>query len=185
MKDYDYIIVLRKRDYTLVDMISRLMLMLSIAVFVYLISLVGKANRVTILLAALILGMIGWWIYCYTRQKKGEMSFYRLGLLMATIGWGAISGISWITILFFLAVISEKQVKFPQEFAFDDEGIVVNSLPRKYYLWAQVTNVVLKDGILTIDFKNNKLIQKPIESYTSANEEQEFNEFCKSRLNAF
>ncbi|MEK7200335.1 MAG: hypothetical protein AAB212_10525 [Bacteroidota bacterium] len=190
MKVYDYIIVFKSPDYAIVDMISRLMLMFSIATLgyslTYTISNHGfkDFNRYNYLFIALIAGMLGWWIYCYYRQKKGHMPFYRFGLLLATIGWGVMAGPGIITILYFLAVISEKQVKFPQEVAFDDTGIIINSLPKKSYTWSQIANVVLKDGLLTIDFKNNKLIQKAIESQTSVKEELEFNEFCISRLNA-
>ena len=186
MKVYDYIIVLKRPDYVLVDLISRLMLLISIAVFAYFIFWTSGfgINRVNVFLLILSLGIIGWWTRCYLKQKKGEIPFYRLALLMAAIGWAIISGFSWMTLLYFVAVISEKQVKFPQEIAFDNEGAVVNSLPKKTYTWAQLSNVVLKDGILTIDFRNNKLIQKPIESHTSAKEEQEFNEFCLAKLKA-
>ncbi len=186
MKVYDYIIVLKRPSYVLVDLISRLMLLVSIAVFGYFLSVTygWGLNRVTVTLALLSVGILVWLVLTYIKHNKNEVPYYRLGLLMAAIGWAIISGASWMTILYFLAVVSEKQVKFPQEIAFDNEGIIVNSLPRKTYTWAQTSNVVLKDGILTLDFKNNTLIQKPVESDTSAKEEQEFNEFCLSKLKA-
>ena len=172
----------------MVDLISRLMLFLAIAAFgftlVNVISINGFGKNAIIILA-FITGIIGWWAYCYNRQKKGIMPFYRFGLLIATCGWIYLGGgINWIVIIYFFAVISEKQVKFPQEVAFDEKEIVFNTLPKKYYYWSNITNVVLKDGILTIDFKNNKLIQKEIETQTSVKEEQEFNEFCFTMLKA-
>ena len=190
MKVHDYIIELKRPNYLFVDMVSRLMLMLSIAMFSYTIYLVHAFNWFSIMLALLVTGMMTWWGYTYSDQKKGKMPFYRFGLLLAMIGWAALArlnGVSvfyWIAVLFFIAVISEKQVKFPQEIAFNDEGIIINSLPKKHYSWELVKNVVLKDGILTLDFKNNKLIQKETESDTSAAEEGEFNEFCNSKLDA-
>ena len=36
--------------------------------------------------------------------------------------------------------------------------------PGKKYQWDQFSNVVLKDNILTLDFKNNKLLQAEIEN---------------------
>ncbi|MES2004279.1 MAG: hypothetical protein V4450_07145 [Bacteroidota bacterium] len=183
MKTYDYIIVLRRPDYLLVDMVSRFMLMISIAFLAYTVSWI-PFSWFSLLLIGLILGIAAWWIRCYLLQKRGEMALYRLGLLLATIGFGILLKIHWITFLYFFAVLAEKQVKFPQELAFDETGIVINSLPKKNYVWAEIQNVVLKDGILTLDFKNNKLIQKPIESHTSAAEERDFNEFCRARLSA-
>lgn len=183
MKVYDYIIVLRKPSYMLVDLVSRFMLMIALAILGYTVFWI-PFTWFSAYLIVLMAGIAGWWIYCTLQAKKDQMPFYRLGLLLATIGMASLFQVHWITFLYFLAAISEKQVKFPQEIAFDGNGIVVNSLPKKNYSWQDVTNVVLKDGILTIDLKNNKLIQKEIESSGSAAEEAEFNEFCRGRLTA-
>lgn len=181
MKVYDYIIVLRRPGYLLVDLISRFMLMIAIAILGYTVFWI-PFGWFSMFLIVLIAGIAGWWIRCTIKANKGEIPYYRLGLLFATIGLGSLFQLHWIPILYFLAVVSEKQVKFPQEIAFHDEGIVINSLPKKRYSWQEIGNVVLKDGILTIDLKNNKLIQKEIESSSSAKEEAEFNEFCRNRL---
>ncbi|OYY22402.1 MAG: hypothetical protein B7Y69_06810, partial [Sphingobacteriia bacterium 35-40-8] len=57
-----------------------------------------------------------------------------------------------------------------------------NSFPKKHILWEELNNVVIKDGLLTIDFKNNKLLQKEIQSGSNAKDEQDFNEFCRNKL---
>ena len=41
---------------------------------------------------------------------------------------------------------------------------------------------MLKDDILTLDFINNKILQKETESDADAVTEKEFNEFCKEHL---
>ena len=76
----------------------------------------------------------------------------------------------------------EKQVKFPEEIAFDENEIVKNSFPKKRFSWSELNNVVLKDGLLTIDFKNNQLIQKELESNTTEALENEFNAYAKLHL---
>ena len=81
-----------------------------------------------------------------------------------------------------MAAALEKQVKFPVEIAFDDNEIVRNSFPKKYYYWNELNNVVIKDGMLTIDLKNNQLIQKEIEDSGSVKTEKDFNEYCRERL---
>jgi hypothetical protein len=188
MKVYDYIIELKRPNYAVVDTISRFMLMLAIAVFGYTIYLVHATNWLSIMMAVLVAGITAWWLHCYSQQKKGKIPFYRFGLLVAMIGWAALARMNSLPVfyiiasLYFIAVISEKQVKFPREIAFDVDGITINSLPKRSYTWADVTNVVLKDGILTVDLKNNKLIQQQTESDTSPAEEREFNEFCGGQL---
>ncbi|MDB5211737.1 MAG: hypothetical protein JWQ30_2564 [Sediminibacterium sp.] len=188
MKVQDYIIELKRPSYLVVDLISRLMLMIAIAMFSYSIYLIHAVNWLTIVFALLVIGMIAWWIHCTRKHKKGEIVYYRLGLLLATIGWVIgyknFGGPLWIPILYFIAVVFEKQVKFPKEIAFNEEGIIINSFPRRSYHWALLSNVVLKDCILTIDFKNNQLIQKETLEDTTVQEEKEFNEFCRTRLKA-
>jgi hypothetical protein len=188
MKVHDYIIELKKPSFLVVDLISRLMLMIAIATFSYAIYLLHGVNWLSITLAILVLGMIAWWIRCNSKQKKEPIIYYRLGLLLATVGWVInykyFDGPIWIPVLYFLAVLSEKQVKFPKEIAFNEEGIVINSLPKRSYPWELLSNVILKDCILTIDFKNNKLIQKETQEDTTALEEKEFNEFCRTQLEA-
>ena len=43
--------------------------------------------------------------------------------------------------------------------------------------------MVLKDGLLTIDFKNNHLIQKEVDAEVTEQVEKEFNEFAKQQIN--
>jgi len=48
--------------------------------------------------------------------------------------------------------------------------------------WNEVNNVLIKDGLITIDQKNNKLFQKEIDAGVSLQVENEFNAFCKHQL---
>jgi len=186
MKVHDYIIEVKRPSYFVIDLISRLMLIIAIAVFSYAISAIHEVNWLTITFGILVAGMIAWWIRCTINHKKEVIVYYRLGLLIATIGWvinyKKLDGPLWIPILYFIAVLFEKQVKFPKEIAFNEEGIIINSFPKKFYRWGSLSNVVLKDCILTVDFKNNKLIQKETQEETTELEEKEFNEFCKKQL---
>ncbi len=65
---------------------------------------------------------------------------------------------------------------------FDNEGVEVKRMiGGSLYDWDNFSNIVLKDGILTIDFKNNKLLQLDIEEKNSFNEIQ-FNDFCDRQI---
>ena len=50
--------------------------------------------------------------------------------------------------------------------------------------WAEMQNVILKDNLLTIDFKTNKIIQVEIVESARAVDEAEFNRFCKEQLSS-
>lgn len=179
MKTYDYIIVLKKRNHHTVDTISQIMLLIAA------IALIGDAvnsankNISSALFAVLVLGWLG---FCLWQKKKGGQPFYRLGLFFAALGWYNMADGFWISLIYLLAAILEKQVKFPEEIAFDETEIVLNTFPKKRYTWNQLNNVVLKDGLLTVDFKNDHLIQKELESDITINIEQEFNAYTKALL---
>lgn len=63
-----------------------------------------------------------------------------------------------------------------------EENIVYPVLTDKTIPWKDLNNIILKDNLLTIDFKNNKLFQQMIDDSASAIDEKEFNDFCISRL---
>lgn len=63
-----------------------------------------------------------------------------------------------------------------------NKTIVVPYILQKDVTWDEVNNVILKDGLLTIDFKNNKLFQHIILNSDEDISEKEFNEFCREQL---
>jgi hypothetical protein len=67
----------------------------------------------------------------------------------------------------FLVSVSEKMIAYP-------------SFPKRQIQWNELQNVIMKDGLLTIDFKNNKLLQAETEE--DSFNEKEFNEFCREQL---
>ena len=68
-------------------------------------------------------------------------------------------------------------------FLFKKEGIFKTNFPRRGIEWDSLENVVLKDTILTIDFKNNRIIQGEINS-SKEMDEPSFNRFVQSQINA-
>jgi hypothetical protein len=56
--------------------------------------------------------------------------------------------------------------------------------PKKYE-WTEIDNIVLNGGILTIDFKNNKLLQLETDDEEDDEydvEDEEFNNYCRKHL---
>jgi len=84
--------------------------------------------------------------------------------------------------IFLIGALFERQVKFPYEMAFDPTGIVINTFPKKYYSWTLIQNALIKDDLITIDFKNNQLIQKQINEPVTASITAEFNAFCTQQM---
>ena len=53
---------------------------------------------------------------------------------------------------------------------------------KKTHEWAALNNVILKDRILTIDFKNDHLLQSEIANESFDIDEKLFNRFCMEQL---
>lgn len=61
-----------------------------------------------------------------------------------------------------------------------NESIIIHKLfASPAYQWREFSNVVLKDHLLTLDFKNNKLLQVNIDETQAPVDEGAFNEYCK------
>ncbi len=179
-KIYDYLILLKKSNDNLADQVSQLLYVFAIAAFGFFIyTYPSNSTNYIFVIAAMV---INWSITIFNKRKNG-IAYFRFGLLIAAVGW--IVGFQrniFMAILYALAAILEKQVKFPPEIGFSESEISFNSLPRKTLQWSDVTNVVIKDGLLTIDQKNNKLYQKEIDGDVTAEIEAEFNAFCKEQI---
>ncbi|MBN9351393.1 MAG: hypothetical protein J0H55_11995 [Chitinophagaceae bacterium] len=67
------------------------------------------------------------------------------------------------------------------KFVFKKEGIYKDFFPKKKYEWSDLDFIILKAGILTMNFKDEGLIQGPVEN-ESENDEQEFNSFVLEQL---
>lgn len=90
--------------------------------------------------------------------------------------WWAAAAMTLILLLYLFAI----QVPIVHISA---DGIKLNILGKRFIKWEQLNNLVLKDGLVTIDLKNNKLIQQYLDENSMPVNEKEFNDFCKKQLN--
>jgi hypothetical protein len=180
MRLFDYIIVCKSPDFKNVDRISQ---------FMYLLCILGLSFGIykgnfpkPALVIAIMTSVICWLIFCLYQKKKGGVPYYRLGLLFASWGWFFMPNALLIAGIYLIAALFERQVKFPYELAFDPTGIVINTFPKKYFPWNSVQNVIIKDDVITIDFKSNKLIQTDINESVTMSITNEFNAFCAQQI---
>ncbi len=180
MRLFDYIIVCKSPDFKNVDRISQLMLLLSVLGYSF--GIYKGFFPKPALIIAILTSVVGWWIFCWYQKKQGGVPYYRLGLLFASWGWFLMPNALIIAGIYLIGALFERQVKFPYEIAFDPAGIVVNTFPKKHYPWAAIQNALIKDDVITIDFHNNKIIQKDINEPVSPTNTSEFNAFCAEQI---
>ena len=136
----------------------------------------------TIVLGLMVASIITWWIYCFIVKKRSGIAYYRLALAIGACGWFLLPKGIWLGVIYLIAALLEKPIKVQPEIGFDNEEIAFNTFPTKRIAWQEVNNVVLKDGLLTIDLKSNKLIQKEVCEVISKSTEEEFNTFCVEQI---
>jgi len=181
---YQYVVILKKNSERATDVLSVLLCLFSALNFLYIQTRARQVNYILLLVALVIL--VGLVINLVTSRRKKAPVRYRYWLLTAAVGWIGLTTMPWMAAFFFLLAFLEYQTKRPLEIGFDRDRVVINSLVKKRFAWEDFNNVVLKDGLLTLDFRNNKLLQKEVADDDDEEDadEEEFNMYCRERLAA-
>ena len=177
---YDFVITLKHYDYRFVDRVSQIMYVFAILVFGYFFYMGGMKE---LFYPVLMMILTAIWYVTNLKYKRTGFTLYRFGLLVAGVGffYGPEKNI-WMGVLYAIASLIERYVKTAKEIGFTENEIAFNSFPKKRKDWNEFNNVLIKDGLITLDHKNNKLFQKEIEGNVPPQMELEFNEFCRVNL---
>lgn len=115
-------------------------------------------------------------------KDKNEKVAFSAAFLLLSLAWQNTG--HWVpaalnlVLLILNGITSQKPIV-----TINNDQITFPAFPKKQIQWKDLNNVILKDGLLSIDFKNNKLIQQLIDEVSSTTNEKEFNEFCQQQLN--
>ena len=116
-------------------------------------------------------------------SKKALPEFWHRSIFcVCAVVWYK-EGFWWITIMLFVFILLDFITHRKLVVDVTEKKIIVPYVMQKTVDWDEVNNVILKDGLLTIDFKNNKLFQQLILNSDEDISEKEFNDFCKLQLN--
>ncbi|MEC5143767.1 hypothetical protein [Chitinophaga sp. 212800010-3] len=98
-------------------------------------------------------------------QPITAMLLFLVGLGMAYVGW------------------MEYKIFQPSFVKMDTTGIILPTLfSQKLVGWNELNNVILRNDLLTIDFKNNKVLQLEILDEPGKEQREELNTFFQRRL---
>ena len=178
---FPYVVVLKNTVTSEVNLLGYILNAASCAFFVKEFVFVTGLHYLLAAAIAIILGML---IRDYTRMRNGRKIFFDRAYLITALLWLQMPYMQWLFIPFVILALLEHQVKFPLEIGFSENHVVFNTFFRKKYDWSQLSNVMLKDGLLTMDFRNNRLVQREIEDDDEEDDasEEEFNQFCREQL---
>jgi hypothetical protein len=112
----------------------------------------------------------------FLKQRMASIVIYGLlAIAWATINW-------WFTLLHLLLSFLDTISTSALHVSINNEGIIYPSFPEKKIKWEELQNVVLKDGILTIDFMNDTLLQADVDTDNTSPDERVFNQYCREKL---
>lgn len=104
-----------------------------------------------------------------------------VGIIFAVLNkaWTILGAVAILWMLFYLLYrVSIRTLVL----TVDSNKISYPSFPARLIHWNEVSNLILKDGLLTLDFKDNRIIQQATDPEVDAPPEKEFNDFCSQQL---
>lgn len=172
-------IVLKNSKIKTYRQITLLLVVLNTLFFIYF--LFDDALRKTAIISEGVI--ILFTVFSFYKTKKAKQSFFlsEWVFFLLMLLWIQFDNY-WIAtvsmILFLLCTAATDKLTYDFNFVL----IKQKNFPWNKYSWDQMTNVILKDTVLTMDFKNNRIIQAEIENEDI--NERDFNGFVKSCLSS-
>ena len=118
-------------------------------------------------------------LYFRNKSERSPLTgaFFVLSLAWILAGYWVVGLLNFLFMILHIAALQKPIVSV------SERQVIYPSFPKKKIDWQQLSNLILKDGLLTIDFKNNRIIQQHIADISSTIDEKEFNDFCRQQLN--
>lgn len=109
---------------------------------------------------------------------------YRVHTLLVIGAAALLLGVCTFNIIFpaimMAAAFAVRHFYVPPTVQASENGIrIKKTFADRLHEWASFNHIVLKDGLLTLDFKNNKVLQLEI---AGTADENSFNSFCAEKL---
>jgi hypothetical protein len=183
MRKYSFILKNEKtKKYRL---ISQLLVLFNLLGFVFILvnNEVRIAKNLILMFAILITAVYTFFTVIEWITKKALPDFWHRSIFgVCAVVWYT-EGFWWLTIMLFLFILLDFTAYKKLIVDITDKKIIVPYILQRTIDWSEVNNVILKDGLLTIDLRNNKLFQQLILNSDDDINEKEFNDFCRQQLN--
>jgi hypothetical protein len=122
------------------------------------------------------------WLYYLLNKRHIKTPILETSFITSAFIWIYFGNI-WMGVMLFAFGIMGFFANKKSIIQFTDEGITYPSFPIKKYEWAAISQVIWKDDILTIDLKENKLIQFNIDKAIAEKfDVVGFNKFCEGNV---
>lgn len=165
------------------DRIALIFVVVNLLVFIYLsLNVDDSSTRVTAIFGIILSSYSTIQLYfgrSYTIVPDKQFRFWAIVNIM--LPWLYLEK-WWIVGLISLVLITYIIARRPLKVKVDAGRIIYPSFPAKKISWTDLNNIIIKDDLLTIDFKNNRIIQQLVDKKFQSVKEADFNEFCREQL---
>ena len=139
--------------------------------------------KITIYILLGFYAIIGTVYYLYRKNSKALEIFSLIMALLYANFWfqqvDIFAMFAFAAVYIIVTVVKEKTTTV----LFLTEGVNLTRVFKTViFPWSEMENVILKDNLLTIDFKTNKIIQVEILETERMVDEAEFNLFCTQQM---
>lgn len=171
----EYIFYAVNKRYKFASAFSITLLMLNVIGFIYIgYTRSGKGYSY----AAIIFLSILFYILLKNKSKSYAVS---IAYWLSIMGWVSFE-FYWIAASVLVLWLLNSFIKKQFTFNITNAGVeIIASMQNQTHQWSQFNNVILKDGLLTLDYTSNKILQTEVNEAFYVNE-AEFNEFCRKQL---
>lgn len=119
----------------------------------------------------------------YRRYRKALETFSLITAFLYGHFWfsyvNTVAGIIFVVVFIFIAMVQFRKTAIH----ISESGVHLTRIFKTViFPWGAMTNVILKDNILTIDFKTNRIIQVEISENSESVDEDQFNLFCTGQM---
>lgn len=190
-----YHFIIKDKKYGSFKKLASFIFLINATVFIIIAIRSGSVSNQIILFAAAFI-LIAYSIYNWSYKKKREGSYIIAYLLVAII-WITDTPFWFVAIAIGLLGILQLRMESDFSITLSNHEVIVNGFSKRRYNWPDLNNIILKDNLLTLDFKTNRVLQvEPDWSLTiaastndahdwtenSVQTEHEFNDFCRQQL---
>lgn len=139
-----------------------------------------RLKQMILIFTSMIIGALSVY-FVFKKNRDVFIVGVLLSILFCSVGWWVLGYVGLGILMFVLAIMGWKSIQKVM-IRFNDEGIFYPSFFfQKKFAWNDVSNCMLKDNVLTIDLKSNKLMQFTIgEVENPGLNEEEFNGFVRA-----
>lgn len=110
-----------------------------------------------------------------------KVSKYLLLIIGAVLLFIAIHSLTALLLFLVAGILPALFYKAPEVITGDESVTLKRMIGSSTYPWNDFSNIILKDNLLTLDFKNNKVLQLELEENTAI-DENAFNDFCAGKI---